>query len=201
MAELSPSLVLASASPRRKRILEQLGIAFDVIPSSVEERRAPGESPAEYSDRMAALKAREVADRLRDEGGRPYVLGADTIVVIDEDVLEKPGSDDEAREMLERLGGRTHQVITSVVLRRAGADLEEKLAVSTQVSFRLLDPEAIARYVASGEGRDKAGSYAIQGLGAGLVSEITGSYSNVVGLPAVQTVDLLLRAGALRQWP
>jgi len=201
MAEHYHRLVLASASPRRKRILEQLGIAFDVIPSSVEERREAGESPAGYSARMAALKAREVAVRLGDDSGRPYVLGADTIVVIDEKVLEKPGSDREARGMLERLNGRTHEVITSVVLRRAGTDLEEKLAVSTRVRFRPLDAGAIARYVASGEGRDKAGSYAIQGLGAGLVSEIDGSYSNVVGLPAVQTVDLLLRAGALGQWP
>jgi septum formation protein len=207
MAEPSQRLVLASASPRRRLILEQLGIAFEVIPSSVEEERAAGEPPAAFAGRMAALKADEVTGKLRDNGGRSYgkrssyVLGADTVVVIDDQVLGKPQGDEEARQMLSLLGGRTHQVITAVALRRAGTGLQKQLAVSTRVSFRPLDAGAIARYVASGEGRDKAGSYAIQGLGIGLVSEIDGSYSNVVGLPAVQTVDLLLRAGALKRWP
>jgi septum formation protein len=201
MVDSNHRLVLASASPRRKSILEQLGIAFRVVPSSVQEERAAGEASAAFAGRMAALKAAQVAGRLRGDGARPYVLGADTVVVIDDQVLGKPRGDDEARQMLSLLGGRTHLVITGVALQRAGEELGHQLAVSTRVSFRPLDDEAVARYVASGEGRDKAGSYAIQGLGAGLVSEIEGSYSNVVGLPAVQTVDLLLRAGALRQWP
>ncbi len=201
MAEQLQPLVLASASPRRRSILEQLGVAFEVIPSGVEESRKPGEAPAAYAGRMAALKAAEVAERLCEDGERPFVLGADTIVVIDDRVLEKPENDEQARGMLRRLGGRTHEVITAVALRRAGQSLRRDLSVSSRVTFRSLDAGAIARYVASGEGRDKAGSYAIQGLGAGLVSEVDGSYSNVVGLPAVQTIDLLVGAGALEHWP
>ena len=201
MAERFQSLVLASASPRRRSILEQLGVAFEVIPSRVAESRKSSEPPAVFAGRMAALKADEVAERLRDDGERRFVLGADTIVVIDDQVLGKPEDDEEAKGMLKRLSGRTHQVITAVALRRAGKNLQRDLFVSTCVSFRSLDAGAIARYLASGEGRDKAGSYAIQGLGAGLVSEIDGSYSNVVGLPAVQTFDLLVETEALEQWP
>ena len=201
MQELFQPLVLASASPRRRSILQQLGVAFDVIPSGVEEKRTSGEPPAAFAGRMAALKAKDVAERLGSEGNRCFVLGADTIVVIDEQVLGKPANDEEARGMLLRLCGRTHEVITAVALVRAGESLQRDLLVSTRVSFRSLDASAVARYVSSGEGRDKAGSYAIQGLGVGLVSEIDGSYSNVVGLPAVQTIELLVGAGALGQWP
>jgi septum formation protein len=121
--------------------------------------------------------------------------------VIDERVLNKPDDDDEAQRMLLALQGRTHAVITAVCLRGGEPGFARTIAVTSRVTFRALDAAAAARYVASGEGRDKAGSYAVQGLGAGLVRAIDGSYSNVVGLPACETLDLLLEAGVLQAWP
>jgi septum formation protein len=194
-------LVLASASPRRREILSQLGIAFRVVPGSVDEARGASEEPESYARRMAGAKAGEVARRLRSESPAPFVLGADTIVVVGGAVLGKPGSTTDAEAMLRRLSGRSHTVVTAVALRRAGSEYRDETAVATRVTFRELGNETVARYAASGEGGDKAGSYAIQGLGAGLVLEIDGSYSNVVGLPAAQTLELLQRAGAIAEWP
>jgi septum formation protein len=128
------------------------------------------------------------------------VLGADTIVVIDGRVLGKPKDDPDACAMLTTMAGRTHEVITAVALRTA-AGYRDDFHVVTRVTFRSLSSDAIARYVASGEGRDKAGSYAIQGLGAGIVAAIDGCYSNVVGLSAPRTLSALQQAGLVRQWP
>lgn len=186
--------VLASASPRRREILETLGIHVDVVPSGADETPVPGMSPDALARHLAATKAREVAAR---EAG--FVLGADTIVVVDGEMLAKPEDDDDAVRMIGRLAGRAHEVITGVALVSAtGAD---ELSVTTRVWFRELSPEVVRRYVATGEGRDKAGAYGIQGIGAGLVSRIEGSWSNVVGLPAAETIELLQRAGALGSWP
>lgn len=188
-------LILASASPRRREILATLGIAFDVDPSGASEE-ARGEGPEALARRLAGDKALEVSRR---SGGR-FVLGADTIVVEGGAVLGKPEDDEHARAMIARLAGRWHEVITGVALARGGAVLED-LAVTTRVHMLPMDPSRVARYVASGEGRDKAGAYAVQGIASGLCDRIEGSYTNVVGLPAAETVALLERHGALGEWP
>jgi septum formation protein len=193
--------VLASASPRRKDILEQLGLSFRVIPSGFDETLLPGETPEQHVERLARGKAAEIARRLADDPERPCVLAADTVVVIDRLILGKPADDDDALRMLGLLAGRVHRVLTGFAITDAGAISGESAVVATDVTFRPLASDDLRAYIASGEGRDKAGSYAIQGLGAGLVSQIEGSYTNVVGLPAVETVDALKRAGVLERWP
>lgn len=190
-------LVLASGSPRRREILTQLGVAFEVIVSDVPEpERTPEQRPADYARGLSARKAQAVAAR---HPTRP-VLGADTVVVVDGEVLGKPRDAAEGRAMLQRLQGRDHEVITAVSLVQADG-AARTIHESTRVWFRPLDAGACARYADSGEGRDKAGGYAIQGLGAGLVVRVQGSYANVVGLPAAQVLDLLLETGVLSRWP
>jgi septum formation protein len=196
----SAALILGSASPRRHEILQQLGLTFRVVPPNVPEPPPDGEEAIDYARRLAELKATSVAARPEVERSG-FVLGADTIVVLAERVLGKPRNDAEALSMLSALSGTTHEVITAVSLVIAGQGTFETMAVRTRVRLRSIDSDALRDYVASGEGRDKAGSYAAQGLGAGLVEHIEGSYSNVVGLPASETIELLLRAGALRSWP
>ena len=190
------ALVLASASPRRREILAQLGLQFRIQVSGVEEPAADGEEPSAYALMLAASKAEAVAQGL---GADEVALGADTIVVLGHEVLGKPRDDDDARRMLQALSGREHTVITAVALRGRGVQMS--IAMRTGVVFRTLDEERVRGYVRTGEGRDKAGAYAVQGLGAGLVREVRGSYSNVVGLPAAETIDLLVQAGALEGWP
>lgn len=194
------ALVLASASPRRREILSTLGVAFTVCPSAADEDPRPGEAPQALARRLAEDKAAEVAARGETEIAA-FVLGADTVVIVDGDVLAKPLDDDDARRMLGRLSGRWHEVSTGVALARAGEGPIEALVVTTRVHFSAMDAARIDRYVATGEGRDKAGSYAVQGIGAGLVDRIEGSYSNVVGLPAAETIALLERHGVLTGWP
>lgn len=187
---MQPSLVLASASPRRQALLRQLGVRFVVEPAYIDEATAPGEAALDYVRRMAREKATAIRSRGADQ--RP-VLAADTSVVLDEDILGKPGDHFSALGMLARLSGRTHQVMTAVCV-QSGAD-EEVIAVETEVSFLTLDRELCEAYLASGEAWDKAGGYGIQGLGGALVSGIRGSYSNVVGLPLSETWQLLSRHG------
>lgn len=201
MPQQTHGLVLASVSPRRREILSQLGLNFQVIPSAVEENRLAQEPPAAFALRMAVAKAEEVAGRIAPAAESTSVLGADTVVVVDDLVLGKPRDQAESRSMLRRLSGRAHEVITAVALRRVDSDYQDQVVVSTTVWFGELDEATIHGYAASGEGLDKAGSYAIQGLGAGVVARIEGSYSNVVGLPATHTLVLLRRAGLLTQWP
>lgn len=190
-------LVLASASPRRREILAQLGVEFSLQPSDADEPPYQGGDPACYATRLSAMKAAQVAAKHRGSGR--VVLGADTIVVKDGVVLGKPADDTSAMGMLSMLAGTVHEVITAVSLR--GDHVEHDFAERTRVWFRALTRDALERYVASGEGRDKAGSYGIQELGAGLVERIEGSYSNVVGLPAAQTMAALERFGVVKQWP
>ncbi|HJL18518.1 MAG TPA: Maf family protein [Sandaracinaceae bacterium LLY-WYZ-13_1] len=195
-------LVLASGSPRRRAILETLGLRFMVCPSAAEERARPGEAPEAMARRLAGEKALEVARRGEIER-RAFVLGADTLVIVDGAILGKPADDADARAMLDRLSDRWHEVTTGVALAREGeaGDVLASIAVTTRVRFRRLDPARRDRYVATGEGRDKAGGYAVQGIGMGLVERLEGSCSNVVGLPAAETIDLLERHGALESWP
>lgn len=180
-------LILASASPRRRELLDQIGVRYRVQVADVDETLQPGEAPAAYVTRLALAKARAVA-ALPAAAGLP-VLGADTTVVVDGDVLAKPVDAADAVRMLTRLAGREHQVLTAVAL-VAGTRADTRLSVTT-VRFRPLAAATIDRYVATGEPMDKAGGYGIQGLGGALVASLTGSYTGVVGLPIAETVDLL----------
>lgn len=195
------SLVLASASPRRRELLTQLGMQFRVEPSGMDESMLPGEGPQAHVERLAREKGRQVRDRLQGAQDWPCVLSADTVVLLDGVVYGKPSDDADALRMLRNLSGRTHRVLTGLALCEVGGPFAESMVLTTEVTFRTLDEATMRGYVASGEARDKAGSYAIQGLGTGLVRAIAGSYTNVVGMPAVETLELLQRAGVLRSWP
>ena len=182
-------LVLASGSPRRRQLLEMLGIEHRVVPPAVDETRRPGEAPADYVVRLAREKARAVSGR----DPRPLVLAADTTVILGDELFAKPATVGEAIEMLGRLAGRTHQVYTGVALAQ-GERVETALDVS-DVTFRRLSSDQIANYVATGEPMDKAGAYAIQGKGAGLIEGIRGDFFGVMGLPLRLVLDLLERFG------
>ena len=182
---------LASASPRRKQLLEQLGLRFEVLAVDVDESAAPGEAPHDYVRRVATLKARAAVARLGTPG--LPVLAADTSVVLDGAILGKPRDRKDAIEMLTRLGGRQHQVLSGVALWNSGA-LEAVLSES-RVRFRRIGPEEAGAYWDSGEPQDKAGGYGIQGLGAVFVESLEGSYSGVMGLPLFETAALLAKAG------
>jgi septum formation protein len=191
-------LVLASNSPRRKDLLEEAGYRFEVEPPRIEEAApAPGETPERYSLRIARLKAREVASRLGAAAGeRIVVLGADTVVDLKGEIIGQPASDEEARATLRRLSGSRHAVVTAVVVAEAGAGAagvvrEAEAVERTELEMLPMTDEEIAAYVASGEGRGKAGSYAIQETGDRYVSVLGGSPTNVVGLP-METLAALL---------
>ena len=183
----APRLVLASASPRRAELLRAAGFAFEVVVADVDERANPGESPSTYVRRLAAEKSASALAIVKDP--EAIVLGADTTVVVDDVFLGKPASDDDGAAMLRRLSGRGHQVLTGISLRRGA--LEIGRVESTTVRFAPLSEDDVAWYVASGEGRDKAGAYAIQGLASRFIPKIDGSYANVVGLPVAAVVELL----------
>ena len=206
-------LVLASASPRRAELLTSAGFTFGTVAVDADERLRPGEAPAAYVRRLAGEKSarglvvlsrskRAGEDSL--DGGHSargaehnwtlaeqdiVVLGADTAVVLDGEILGKPRDDEDASTMLRRLSGQRHEVLTGVSLRTAGDEMG--LVEATSVWFARLTPDAIAWYVSTGEGRDKAGGYAIQGLASRFIPRIEGSYSNVVGLPVAAVAGLL----------
>ncbi|QQR89225.1 MAG: septum formation protein Maf [Myxococcales bacterium] len=194
---LNTPLILASRSPRRSELLSLLGIEYRVVGSDDEPPPLASEKPNHYVLRAAKAKVQDVSTRVAQSGAS--VLGADTVVVLDGVILGKPSDDSNAEAMLESLQGRWHDVFTGVVLLHQGKWYED--CVQTKVRMVSMSSQTIRNYVASGEGRDKAGSYAAQGLGAGLIKGIQGSYSNVVGLPAAQSIALLLAAGVLEQWP
>ncbi|MCE6962284.1 Maf-like protein [Enterobacter sp. MW07] len=188
------SLYLASGSPRRQELLTQLGVTFERIVTGIEEVRASGESAQQYVSRLAREKAQAgVAQTPRDLP----VLGADTIVILNGEVLEKPRDGVHAATMLRKLSGHTHQVMTAVAI----ADSQHVLdcLVVTDVTFRVLTEEDITAYIDSGEPMDKAGAYGIQGLGGCFVRKINGSYHAVVGLPLVETYELLSNFNSLRE--
>jgi septum formation protein len=186
-------LILGSASPRRAALLAELNVAFAVRASEVPEVRRAGEAPAAFARRAAGAKAAVVA-RLHPGD---WVLAADTIVVVDGVILGKPKGAGDAGEMLRRLSGRTHDVLTAVVLCAPGGRRVESAVVRSGVEFRRLREEEIAAYVASGEPADKAGAYAIQGGAAGFVRRLDGSVSNVIGLPVDEVRGMLERHGLL----
>lgn len=189
-ATAAPLLCLASRSPRRAALLDQIGVAYDQLDVAVDESRLAAEAPADYVRRVALLKAATA----RTGGDQRLILAADTCVSVSGDIFGKPRDFTDAKRMLQCLSGRWHTVHTAVVL--SGPQARPVTAeVSTRVEFVVLDEALIAAYWASGEPADKAGAYGIQGLGGALVRSIEGSYSAVVGLPLAETRTLLSDAG------
>lgn len=188
-------LILASQSPRRKYLLEQAGLEFSVIPSDVDENEITVTEPDHYVRYLAEIKARDVAESYPEH----WVLGADTIVLIDGMILGKPFSKDDAWTMLKRLSGRTHVVFTGYCLTCKDKDRLVSHTVQTRVTFKELSDHEINWYVHTPEPFDKAGAYAIQGLGTFLVKSIEGSYTNVVGLPVCEVIETLLEEGVIGQ--
>jgi septum formation protein len=182
---MTEPLTLASSSPRRRQLLEMLGLTVRVVAPNVPEVRRPVETPVDYVERLAREKALSVRGRL--------VLGADTTVVVRDEILEKPADPADALRMLSKLQGRTHQVVTSVAL-VAGERIHQATDV-TNVTFRRLDDDFLRAYVATGEPMDKAGAYGIQGYGAALVERIEGDFFGVMGLPLRLVLGLLEEAG------
>ena len=187
-SKIGPKLILASQSPRRRDLLEQAGIDFSVIPSNFDESSVKLSSPDVYVRQLAESKARDISEQYPAS----WVIGADTIVFIDGTILGKPGSESEARTMLKSLSGKTHQVLTGYCVCCQGSDRFFSDAVKTDVRFKKLTEKEIDWYINSGEPFGKAGAYAIQGIGAFLVKRIDGSYTNVVGLPICEVVELLI---------
>ncbi len=186
----NPTLLLASASPRRRELLMQIGVTPEVWPADLDETVRPGEVPADYVLRLARAKAEAV---WAASGGRCPVLAADTSVVCGPDILGKPADKAALVAMLTRLASRSHEVLTAVAL-RSGNRLRTALCTS-EVTFRPLKRDEIERYWETGEPADKAGGYAVQGLGAMFISRLQGSYSGVMGLPLYETAQLLQAAG------
>ncbi|MBE9486038.1 MAG: septum formation inhibitor Maf [Chloroflexi bacterium] len=190
---MNDKVILASASPRRKELLEQIGLAFEVIPSRAEEKELPGETPEEHVVRLSIDKASEVANRPEITGR--WFIGSDTIVLCNGQILGKPLDEQQAAVMLRQLSGREHQVLSGYAILDRETGRQRTEAVMTRVRFRELTDEEITRYIASGEPADKAGAYAIQGLGVCFVAGIEGSYTNVVGLPLCRLTLALKELG------
>ncbi|PIE20226.1 MAG: septum formation inhibitor Maf [Proteobacteria bacterium] len=222
---MAVQIILASASPRRKELLERIGFTVKVIPSAIDEVVLEGEGPENFVKRMARTKTLAVVDRLQQTmypaapggagagdmelaarryppggGSRTaetrWVIGADTVVVLGDRILGKPKDTAEASEMLHRLSGSTHRVITGFCIHDLRKNKEGIQAVATEVRFKRISSTEIEKYIAVGESMDKAGAYAVQGVGAYLIDSITGSYTNVVGLPLCQTIEMMEEMGA-----
>lgn len=188
-----PSIVLASASPRRAELLQSAGISFEVVPADIDETALPDEEPIVHVLRLAEGKARAASAMAE---GR-FFIGADTIVLCNQEIMGKPCDSADAMRMLRSLSGRVHQVITGFAIMERSTGRVESRAVSTDVTFKPLDDVEIEAYVATGCPMDKAGAYAIQGGAAYMVERIDGSYTNVVGLPLCEVVETLKGLGAL----
>lgn len=195
-------IILASESPRRKYLLEQAGIDFEVMPSKIDEsnfihtesgKSAGFKDPADYVKKLSMAKARDIADKHI----KAWVIGADTIVVIDGKILEKPGSKDHAAMMLKSLSNRIHLVYTGFSLCCRNENRMITRSVKTEVVFKKLSDDEIEWYVNTDEPFDKAGAYAIQGMGTFLVKSINGSYTNVVGLPVCEVIEILIKEGVI----
>lgn len=185
-------IVLASASPRRRELLRQINVEHEVRPANVDETRLPGETPDEFTRRVALSKAERVLDELDGADGR-IVLAADTAVVLADEIFGKPADAIGAAAMLRRLSGRVHEVVTAVAGARGEA---RRVAVSSsRVSFRELDDAEVERYVASGEPMGKAGAYAVQGFAALFIEHLDGSFSGVMGLPLFETGRMIVELG------
>lgn len=188
-------LILASASPRRAQILRDAGISFEIARPNVNERRRLGESARVMTRRLAQAKAQVIAKQLGKKPLQAIVIGADTTVQVNDELLGKPKSLAEARMMLKKLSGRTHRVVTSVAAIRFPDHAEVIVTETTRVRFAPLSAEDIADYVATGEPLDKAGAYAVQGVGGRFIERIDGCYFNVVGLPLARLYRVLIELG------
>lgn len=186
-------LILASESPRRKRLLQSVGLDFRVEPSRMTESGLPSGSPAADAERWAHVKSASVSAAFPDS----WVLGADTIVVVDGGIFGKPEDRNEAASMLSQLSGRTHEVVTGMCLMRTKATILKTGSVTTRVLFKALSRDEIEAYIRTGEPMDKAGAYGIQGIGACMVRSIEGSYTNVVGLPLCEVLGWLTEEGII----
>ena len=193
MVTTSGRFILASASPRRIELLNLLGLRFEIMPSNVDEKFIKGETPRDHVLRLSEEKAR-MSSALHPEA---WVMGADTIVIINGNVLGKPRTPDEAREMLGKLSGQIHTVFTGFTVTRKSAGILIRDAVESSVLFREIPEDEMAWYIKTQEPYDKAGGYAVQGMGAFFIKEIHGSYTNVMGLPLCEVVDVLKRIGAI----
>ncbi|OGP86895.1 MAG: septum formation protein Maf [Deltaproteobacteria bacterium RBG_16_48_10] len=186
-------LILASKSPRRYELLKQVGLDFDVIPSRIEEDYIKGESPRKHVLRLAEAKALDVGNQHPDR----WVVAADTIVYIDHSILGKPKSREEAKKMLRRLSGKEHRVLTGFSVHHIEKRKGDREAVQTAVKVKRLTQDEMEWYVQTGEPFDKAGGYAVQGVGSFMIESIKGSYTNAVGLPICELIQMLSRLGAL----
>jgi septum formation protein len=186
-------LILASRSPRRFELLKQVGLDFDIIPSGIEEDYIRGEPPRKHVLRLAEAKALDVGNRYPDR----WVIAADTIVYVDHSILGKPRSREEAKKMLRRLSGKEHQVLTGFSVRHLEKGKGDREAVRTVVKVKKLTQAEMEWYIRTGEPFDKAGGYAIQGMGSFMIESIRGSYTNVVGLPICELIQTLSRLGAM----
>ncbi len=191
-AAVQDGIYLASGSPRRRELLRQLGVRFEVVAAPVDETPAAGEEPCAYVRRLAVAKAAAGWERL-EPGRRAPVLGADTTVVLHGSLLGKPSTPSELESMLMSLSDRTHVVLTGIALRTAAGTLQR--ICRSEVTFCRIDPAAVRAYWDTGEPADKAGGYAIQGFGARFVQHLSGSFSGVMGLPLFETAQLLEEAG------
>ncbi len=189
------TLYLASRSPRRVELLKQLGLACEIVPTDIDESQLSGELPERYVVRLAQEKAAACLKKLATRAREHPILAADTTVAIHGKVLGKPEDDEDARDMLQALSGRVHQVHTAVALAYAGAI--EVVLSTTIVEMMPLSSAQIAHYLASNEHRDKAGSYGIQGLAGAWITRIEGSYTGVMGLPVYETASLLRKHGLI----
>jgi septum formation protein len=192
--QLSAPFILASASPRRIELLRLLGLDFAVMPSGADETFRQGESPPAHTLRLSVDKAGLIAEA--NPGS--WVLGADTIVVIDGEALGKPADPEEARQMLKKLSARVHTVFTGFTIIRQEARIAVSEVAESKVLFREIPEDEMDWYVSSREPYDKAGAYAVQGMGAFFIKEIRGSYTNVMGLPLCEVVDVLKKVGAVK---
>jgi septum formation protein len=189
MNDITPKLILASQSPRRLELLRQITDQFEVVPSSVEEKLDPGLRPEENAKLLARAKAESVAKNYPDS----WVIGADTLVALHQEILEKPVDAPDALRMLSRLSGKEHRVMTGICVVSPGKTLDK--SVTSKVRFKSLTAEEISNYVLTGEPMDKAGAYAIQGKGSFMVRDFSGSKSNIIGLPIDELKILLIKTG------
>lgn len=187
-------LILASKSPRRYDLLKQLGLDFEVIPSNLEEGFLSNESPREHVIRLAEAKALDVGNRFPER----WVIGADTTVYAEGVILGKPKRREEAMEMLRLMSGKEHRVLTGISVLNRQQGKSDREAVETAVKVKILTPDERDWYIGTGEPFDKAGGYGIQGIGSFMIESISGSYTNVVGLPMCELVRMMMRLGALR---
>ena len=188
-----PLIILASKSPRRRYLLKQAGLSFSVVPSNIDEKSIPESPPETYVRMLSEAKADNVSSLYPDK----WIIGADTIVLKDDTILGKPGSKAEARSMLKQLSGQTHHVLTGYAICCKTKNRRFSATMKTEVLFKHLTDDEIEWYIHTKEPFDKAGAYAIQGLGTFLVKSINGSYTNVVGLPVCEVIEFLIKENVL----